>query len=258
MKMAMANFEAIKGLGQHFLINEGICERITGFLDAQVNDNILEIGPGPGALSRLLLKLPHKTLLFLEKDLRFAKLLAKSSCANVILCDALAFNWRKLLHGWKIVGNLPYNIASPLIWDILSQTTGLDRAVFMTQLEVAQRITAMPGNHAYGALSVWCQCHAQCRLEFKVSPGNFRPPPKVFSAVLSFMPIERAKRPKNPHQLKKLLALLFQQRRKQLGTIIRKSSFSSLLSILDKTGIRPDLRPENLSPAQFMMLSEYL
>lgn len=254
----MQSYRAIKSLGQHFLINESICNKIIALLEVQPEDNIIEIGPGPGALSQPLLKSSFRNLLFLEKDWRFARLLSSSPRANVILCDAMTFNWQKLKHKWKITGNLPYNIASPLIWDILSKTSDLKRAVFMTQLEVAQRIVAAPGTHAYGALSIWCQCHAQCRLEFKISPGNFRPAPKVWSAVCSFVPHGADKRPKNPASLKKLLDMFFQQRRKKLGSIIRKSAFPKLLCALEKMGIDPDLRPENIYPAQYLELSEYV
>lgn len=251
---------AKKSLGQHFLINPSICDRIVSLLDVEKDDNILEIGPGPGALSKILLELPFGKLTFIEKDMRFAKDLSGNSSEkiSIINMDALAFPWHDLLGKWKIIGNLPYNVASPLIWDIVSQVSDLIRAVFMIQLEVAERITARPNSRAYGALSVWVQSFSIPKKEFKVSPGSFSPPPKVDSGVLLLLPKPKDEYPGNPDKLAALLKICFQNRRKQLGTIFKNNYLPSILEALEKLHIDAHLRPENLSPEIFDRLSAYL
>ena len=193
---------AKKSLGQHFLRREEICDRIAALLLPQAEDRVLEIGPGPGALTRALEAAPHACLLLLEKDRHWAAERQRQAAprTQAVLTDALRFDWRRISpeRPWKVIGNLPYNVASPLIWDIVSRAEGLKRAVFMVQKEVGQRLAAAPGNGHYGALSVWVQSYARPRLEFVVGPGAFSPPPKVDSAVLSFEPLPPEARPAHP------------------------------------------------------------
>lgn len=252
--------QAKKSLGQHFLVNASVCQKIVALLDVQKGDNIIEIGPGPGALSDILLKLPFGRLDFIEKDARWADRLGEAPRENINIfnMDALAFPWSGLAGEWKLIGNLPYNVASPLIWDIVSQTPGLARAVFMIQLEVADRIAASPGSRNYGALSVWVQSFTLVRKEFKVSPGSFSPPPKVDSGVILLLPIAREKLPAYPAKLSRLLKICFQNRRKQLGTIFKMNDLSYMEAILPDLDIKPSLRPENLSPRDFDRLSAFL
>lgn len=252
--------QAKKSLGQHFLVNSSVCQRIVALLDVQEGDKIIEIGPGPGALSDILLKLPFGRLDFIEKDARWADRLSGEARENaqVYNMDALAFPWGELEGEWKIIGNLPYNVASPLIWDIVSQTPRLIRAVFMIQLEVAERLSASPGSRDYGALSVWVQSFMKVRKEFKVSPGSFSPPPKVDSGVVLLLPRDRENLPGHPARLSRLLKICFQNRRKQLGTIFKMNGLSHMADILSKLGIDPSLRPESLSPFDFDALSGYL
>ncbi len=252
--------QAKKSLGQHFLVNADVCNRIVNLLDVQPGDNILEIGPGPGALSNILLRLPFSRLDFIEKDTRWADKLNNEKKENVKIynMDALSFAWGDLEESWKIIGNLPYNVASPLIWDIVSEVPNLQRAVFMIQLEVADRIISSPGSRDYGALSVWVQSFAKVKKEFKVSPGSFSPPPKVDSGVILLVPLPREDHPAKPKKLSRLLKICFQNRRKQLGSIFRMNNLPYLANALNKLDIDPSLRPENLSPEQFDSLSAYL
>ncbi len=248
-----------KSLGQHFLHNGEICTRIAALLNAEPEDYFLEIGPGPGCLTRALEKIPHKALFLLEKDKFWAKERQQSAERPLqsILMDALNFDWTRLNQGksWKLIGNLPYNVASPLIWDILSRTCGLKRAVFMVQKEVAQRIAASPKSKDYGALTVWTQSFAKPRLEFCLAPGSFTPPPKVDSAILTFEPLPANMRPQNPEALAKVLKICFQQRRKQLAGIFRRAGLEHLLSELKALNLSPNLRPEELEPQVFQSLS---
>lgn len=244
-----------KSLGQHFLHDAGICRRIVNLLAPQDADQIAEIGPGPGALTGELLQAPHARLLLIEKDAYWAEGHARAGAAEVLNMDALTFDWHGLCASgdWKIIGNLPYNIASPLIWEILGQCTAWQRAVFMVQKEVGQRLAASHDCKAYGALSVWAQCHASVKLEFCIGPGAFRPPPKVDSSVVSFEPLPE--RPEAPKALGSLLKLCFQQRRKQLGGILRKRP--DLLAGLAALGLEARLRPEELTPSEFWNLAKF-
>lgn len=246
-----------KSLGQHFLINQGICRKIVDLLAPAPADNLLEIGPGPGALTSFLLKAAHRRMLLIEKDDWWARERLKDGGAEILAMDALEFPWRNLCAEgeWKLVGNLPYNIASPLIWDIVADCHCWLRAVFMVQKEVGERICARPGSRCYGALSVWVQCHARAFLEFTVKPNSFRPPPRVDSCVIRLEPLPD--QPLFPARLKQLLALCFQQRRKQLGGIFRRAAQPVLEAGLEKLGLDPRLRPENLDCGQFLALARF-
>ncbi|MBD5646637.1 MAG: 16S rRNA (adenine(1518)-N(6)/adenine(1519)-N(6))-dimethyltransferase RsmA [Desulfovibrio sp.] len=252
---------AKKSLGQHFLRNEGVCRRIAQLVQQSPEDRLLEIGPGPGALTRALEAQPHKSLLLLEKDRYWAAERQRLAAPHTqaVLMDALRFDWRRLSPGagWKVVGNLPYNVASPLIWDIVSQS-GAGRCVFMVQKEVGLRLAAAPGSRQYGALSVWVQAHSRPRLEFSLGPGAFSPPPKVDSAVLSFMPVAPEARPRHPALLERLLRICFQQRRKQLGGIFARAGLGWLGAKLPALGLSPQLRPEALPVEAFLRLAELL
>lgn len=247
-----------KSLGQHFLIADGIKRKIINLCPAATEVGILEIGPGPGALTQLLEDLPRREMTLVEKDKYWAceqKRLHPS--ANVLCQDALAFPWAALSGPWVILGNLPYNVASPLIWDIVSQCPTWVKLIFMVQKEVAQRICAPPGGHSYGALSVWVQSHALPHYEFSVSPGCFNPPPRVDSAVISLEPL-RAAANFSDEALKTVLDLCFQGRRKQLGGLLRKGRYPELSAALAPLGIDSHARAEDLTPEQFQRLSSFL
>lgn len=247
-----------KSLGQHFLRNPDICQRIADLALPHDEDQILEIGPGPGALTKVLERMPHAHLLLLEKDSHWARVRSEEGGprTEVRCMDALQFPWEELEGAWKVVGNLPYNVASPLIWDIAARCHALERAVFMVQKEVGQRLAARPGTKDYGALSVWVQAHLVPHLDFVVKPGAFLPPPKVDSAVLSFVPRPLAERPVEAHRLARVLKICFQQRRKQLGGLLRKSGETALLARLEALGLPLTARPEELSVTDFLNLSE--
>ncbi len=160
--------KAKKSLGQHFLRHESICNRIASLLLPKDTDNVIEIGPGPGALTRAIEAQPHARLVLLEKDSHWAAERQRLGAARTqaVLTDALRFDWSRITpdNPWKIIGNLPYNVASPMMWDLFSRATGLVRAAFMVQKEVGQRLAAGPGNGHYGALSVWVQSFARPRM----------------------------------------------------------------------------------------------
>ncbi|MDR0466120.1 MAG: 16S rRNA (adenine(1518)-N(6)/adenine(1519)-N(6))-dimethyltransferase RsmA [Deltaproteobacteria bacterium] len=251
---------AKKGLGQHFLHRRATAERIVRLLEIGPQDRVLEIGPGAGALSGLLRKARPACLLLLEKDGYWAAERQKAGDGQVALMDALRFDWRRITpeRPWKIIGNLPYNVASPLLWDIACQAEGLQRAVCMVQKEVALRIVASPDTKKYGALSVWVQSFLQARLAFEVGAGAFTPPPKVDSAVVVFAPLPLAQRARRPEALAAVLKMCFQNRRKQLQRIFRMHNRENALPVLRELDIDPQSRPEHLAPKLFQELSARL
>jgi 16S rRNA (adenine1518-N6/adenine1519-N6)-dimethyltransferase len=257
---APARPRAKKSLGQHFLRETGVCARIAGLLALRPEDRLLEIGPGSGALTRELEKAPRKLLLLLEKDNHWIAERGRLKAAGTlpVHADALLFDWGRITpeKPWKIAGNLPYNIASRLIWDIVWKAEGLARAVFMVQYEVGRRLTAPPSGRHYGALSVWVQSFARARLEFTVGREAFTPPPGVLSAVISLDPLPPACRPPRPEILAGLLRTCFRQRRKQLGTIFRRADMPECIRALQAMGIDPVRRPETLTPEEFLRLCE--
>ena len=179
---------AKKSLGQHFLKDAKTSARIVDLLRITPEDRVLEIGPGPGAITGIIHERGPARFRLIEKDSYWAAHHAELErpappAVEVLNDDALAFPWESLEGPWKIISNLPYNVASPLMWDIVSRTPELTRAVFMIQKEVAERLYATPGTKDYGALSVWIQSYARVEWGFVVGPGAFNPPPKVDSAV---------------------------------------------------------------------------
>ncbi len=251
---------AKKSLGQHFLKDKNIAHKIVNLLQISPEDRVMEIGPGPGALTQILEQQECKQLVLIEKDNHWAKERKRlgNTHTQVILMDALQMPWQNINaeNPWKIISNLPYNVASPLMWDIFSKAKGLMRAVFMVQKEVALRLTAKPNSKEYGALSVWTQNFVQATWGFVVGPKSFAPPPKVDSAVVSFSPLHQY--PQHPEVLAHIIKMCFQNRRKQLGTIFKQHKAMSYINALDALNINSNLRPENLSPEDFCNLSQLI
>ncbi|GAB7080700.1 16S rRNA (adenine(1518)-N(6)/adenine(1519)-N(6))-dimethyltransferase RsmA [Megalodesulfovibrio paquesii] len=253
---------AKKSLGQHFLHDVNTARRIAGLLEITPEDTVLEIGPGTGALTRHLLAAGPHRLLCLEKDRDLApRLKVEHPSIDLILMDAMQAPWPQLgtgLPGLKIAGNLPYNVASPMMWDCISQTPGYDRAVFMIQKEVAKRIVATPGGKEYGALSVWLQTFATVEYAFTVGPGVFSPRPKVDSAVIIFRPKIQPLQGVSAAAVAAVIRRCFQQRRKQLGTILKGCIDNTLEEVLKERGISLTSRPETLGVEDFLALAKCL
>lgn len=255
---------AKRSLGQNFLVDENIARKIVAQLEIGAEDLVLEIGPGPAALTRWLAAAGPRRLVALEKDWYWAgRLKEERPEVEALVADGLEFCWERLRRehngaGWKVVGNLPYNIASPLMWEIFSRASGLTRAVFMVQREVAERLAARPGNKSYGALSVWVQSFVRPRLAFVVRPQVFRPRPKVDSAVVVFTPAPPPEQSFDLKDLSWLVKRCFQQRRKQLQTILKPLWSESLEAALQDWGLTGLARPEELSASQFQEISRKL
>ncbi len=248
---------AKRSLGQNFLQDQNVQRKIVKTLAIAPGDRVLEIGPGHGALTRWLEESPAGALYALEKDAALAPLVrTRYPRVHVALADAMDTAWEGLApeYTWKLIGNLPYNVASPLVWEIASRAEAASRCVFMVQKEVGERLASAPDRKSYGALSVFVQSYMDVCIAFLVSPKVFRPQPKVESAVVV---LSRRNRPEvEPSRLSAALAVCFQQRRKQLGTILKPWRGATLDGWFDMRGLKPTVRPENCSVEDFQTLAD--
>jgi 16S rRNA (adenine1518-N6/adenine1519-N6)-dimethyltransferase len=249
---------AKRRLGQHFLSDPRILERIADALGATDRDTVLEIGPGPGGLTAPLAERAGR-LVAIEKDPDLVPALRERfPRITVVEGDALALDWHALAGGGALVaGNIPYNITSPLIDKALTPPRPR-RIVFLVQKEVADRVTAEPGSAAYGALSVGVQAVARAERLFVVPAGAFHPRPKVDSAVLRLSPLEPplvtdAEVP----VFRRLVVGIFGFRRKQLGRGMRELTgwpAERVAHALTLAQVAPEARPETLAPPGFVRL----
>ena len=249
-----------KSLGQNFLIDRNIARKIVQQLFLRPDDTVLEIGPGQGALTRFIYGRVEE-FIALEKDWQLASDLKKKwPELRLINTDALLFSWAKLksVKQLKVIGNLPYNVASPIMWDLFSQLTTFNLAVFMVQKEVGLRLVARPKSKAYGALSVWVQNFVRPEILFFVSPNVFYPRPRVDSVVLCFEPRKVLLSNVQTQKLARTVRLLFQLRRKQLGRILRTYWNERIRFWFEEQGVSPKARPEELSPDQFRSLAQVI
>jgi 16S rRNA (adenine1518-N6/adenine1519-N6)-dimethyltransferase len=249
---------AKRRLGQHFLTDPRILTRIADALGATSDDTVLEIGPGPGGLTATLAQRAGRVVA-IEKDAELVPALrARVPRATVIEGDALDLDWRAAAGpGFLAAGNIPYNITSPLI-DKALEPPRPRRIVFLVQLEVAERVTAAPATREYGALSVGVQAVAKAERLFTVPAGAFHPKPKVDSAVLRMVPLERpVVKDEEVPGFRRLVVGLFGFRRKQMGRGLRELTgwdAARVEKVLATIDVAPALRPEVLDPATFARL----
>lgn len=263
-----------KSLGQHFLTDRRILGRIVDALDVSGDDTVVEIGPGRGALTDVLRERMRGhggagkgRIVAVEYDRALATMLrdhySSDPCVNVVQADVLATDLGVAAGGgdYLLVGNLPYYITTPILFHALRPPRPR-RAVFLVQLEVAERMTAPPGSREYGALTVNLQAIANVERLFRVPPGAFQPPPKVDSAVVRVAPrdnplVQEAEQ----RTFRELVQAAFGMRRKQIRRVIRQLKLMDAReadAILDSCDIAPDARPETLSPPQFVTLHRRL
>ncbi len=251
-----------KSLGQHFLDDPRILERIAAALDLSPEDTLIEIGPGRGSLTAVL----HgqvRRLVLIEYDRALAERLkdryANDASVTVVQADVLTVDLGTIAGGaYKLVGNIPYYITTPILFHALEPPRA-SRAVYLVQREVAQRLAAEPGSGAYGALSVNAQALSRIEILFRVAPGSFHPPPKVESAVVRVTPLDTPVIADDEQPgFRKLVQDAFSFRRKQMRRVVRE-----LLSVeasvadgfLASAEIDPSVRPETLSPGAFARLA---
>ena len=237
-----------KRFGQNFLIDDQIVERIVSTISPKKNDNIVEIGPGMGALTFPLLEhLDHLSVIEIDRDLISLLELNKQEKLTIYEADALKFDYGQISNNLRIVGNLPYNISSPLLFHLLSCKNQIIDMTFMLQKEVADRIFARHGNKAYGRLSVMMQTFFEVELMFTVPKESFDPKPKIESAIL-YLKTRAKPLTENTKLLEKIVKVSFSQRRKTL-----KNCLKSILS-QEQTEIDLSQRAEMLSIENFITL----
>lgn len=261
------DLRASKVLGQNFILDLNLTRRIArtaGQSGSSPLNKIIEIGPGPGGLTRGLLMEGAEHVTVIEADERFRPALEDISKAypdklSVVMGDALKINPNEILEGgYKIVANLPYNIATPLLIKWLSQSPiRWDSLTLMFQKEVAQRICAQPGDNAYGRLAVLSNWLADTTIEFDVSADVFVPPPKVTSAIVTLVPREQPLAEADLSILEKVTAAAFGQRRKMLRASLKQIT-PETESILLACNIDPTRRAETLTIEEFCALSRAL
>ena len=248
-----------RALGQHFLLDPGLCGRIAHAAQPRTPAVILEVGPGPGGLTRALLAAGAARVVAVEKDRRCVAALEELVAdfpdrLEVIEGDALAFDIATLGPApLGIVANLPYNIGTRLLLRWLERVERIESMTLMFQKEVAARITAT-GGRDYGGLSVRAQWLCTCERLFDVSPRAFVPPPGVVSTVVRLVPRDTRLAPADPETLNAVTRAAFGQRRKMLRRALR-SLTPDPQTLLESAGIPPDARAETLSIAEFCALA---
>lgn len=259
---------AKKSLGQNFLLDMNITDKIIRTsLEAQgkpdfSGDCVYEIGPGPGGLTRAILKANPQRLTVIEMDSRCIEIMrdiqkAVGEQLQIVEGDALKFDFVQAEGKIKnIVSNLPYNISVPLLMGWLKNMREFASLTLMFQKEVAERITAEPNNKVYGRISVMAQLTCKIKTLFNLNPNCFVPAPKIWSTVLLFQPLEQIPSAEVLQKVEKLTELAFGQRRKMLRQSLK--SIGNLPQICEQANIDLTARAENLTPQQYLKLAELI
>lgn len=265
--IARHGLSARKSLGQNFLLDLNLTRRIARAAGPLEGATVLEVGPGPGGLTRALLMEGAGKVIAVERDDRTRPALAEIAAAyperlEVVEADALKVNWAEIAAQAegpvKIAANLPYNIATPLLtgWLLAEPWPPYwSSLTLMFQKEVAQRITASPGSDAYGRLSIISQWRSQGLKLFDISPRAFTPPPKVTSSVVHITPLPEPVHRCQAQVLEKVTAAAFGQRRKMLRSSL-KALGGDTEAMIAAAGLKPEMRAEQVDVAGFCRLAE--
>ena len=251
--------QARKRFGQNFLHDPGVIERIVRAINPQPDDAMVEIGPGLGALTEeLLAENPNLQVVELDRDLIPVLRTKFFNYPGFTIheADALKFDFSQLAaeKPLRIVGNLPYNISTPLIFHLLSQSGVVKDMHFMLQKEVVQRLAAVSGDNHYGRLGIMAQYFCRVQPLFEVGPGAFRPAPKVDSAIVRLVPHDTLPHPaQDLGVLQQVVRTAFNARRKTL-----RKALAGVVTVeqLQGLGIDDGLRPENLTLAQYVAIAD--
>jgi 16S rRNA (adenine1518-N6/adenine1519-N6)-dimethyltransferase len=264
--IAAHGLNARHSLGQHFLLDANLTARIVRAAGDLTGRSVIEIGPGPGGLTRALLASSAARIVAIELDQRAVAAMAELAASvhaageserlTVLEADALHVDLPALVPTPRqVIANLPYNVASPLLVRWLRQASDFEQMTLMFQLEVAERIVAAPGTAAYGRLSVLAGWICDSHIALRLPPAAFVPPPKVWSAVVVLRP--RLVQPESAlfAVMERLTAAAFGQRRKMLRGALRQLGGEALLA---RAGIAPERRAETLSVAEFDRIARLL
>jgi len=252
------NAPAKKALGQHFLHERHYIDSIVRAVDPKPGDMLVEIGPGQGAITFPLLR-RHGALTAIEFDRDLIAPLTEAARGvgelTILHRDVLSVDFTELAAGGtlRLVGNLPYNLSSPILFHALDHAAAITDMHFMLQKEVVDRMAAGPGSKVYGRLSVMLQAYCEVTPLFVVPPGAFRPPPKVDSAVVRMVPKDPLQIDvRDPKRLAAVVRAAFGQRRKTL-----RNALSSVCDtdMIEAAGIRPEARAEQVEVASFIALA---
>jgi len=250
---------ARKRFGQHFLIDAGVIDAILRAVHPAKDDIVVEIGPGPGAITAALATSAGELhAVELDRDLaaRLRRQYEDKPTVTIHEADALAFDFSTLGKRLRIVGNLPYNISTPLLFHLLDLREHILDMHFMLQKEVVDRMAAGPGSKAYGRLSIMLGCHLKIESLFDVDRSAFAPPPEVTSAVVRLDPLPPGTFDIQDHVLlSKLVSSAFMQRRKTI-----RNALHDHVDVADLEAVEIDsgLRPEQISISNYVKLSNHL
>lgn len=252
--------QARKRFGQHFLHDPGVIGRIVAAIAPQPQDRMVEIGPGLGALTLpLLARLDQLHAVEIDRDAirHLHEITQDDPRLHIHSGDVLQFSFAHIYEGerLRLVGNLPYNISTPLLFHLIEQRERILDMHFMLQKEVVDRMAAAPGSEHYGRLTVMLAPWVKIEPLFDIGPGAFKPPPRVVSTVVRLTPHEQPLQIGDRRHFATVVGAAFSQRRKTL-----RNSLKPFLDIEDivAAGIDPGLRAEVLSPAEFVALSSRL
>lgn len=269
-KTPLTDAPARKALGQHFLFDPDILRRTALAVGPVEGRTVIEVGPGPGGLTRAILDAGAAKLIAIETDKRFAEALlnwpeVETSRLQVIQKDARKVRWAKLVSAESapamMIANLPYNVGTPLLIDWLKAGSWRGEMALMFQKEVAERIVAAPRTKTYGRLAVLAQAVCDCHIAFTLPPGAFRPPPKVDSAVVVLTPLSGEERFPHLDLLESITGAAFGQRRKMLRAALKpfaKKRGMKAADWLESCEIDSTARAETLSQSDFRRLAASL
>ncbi len=250
---------ARKRFGQHFLADPAVVDAILNSIHATKDDIVVEIGPGQGVLTdRLARQAGHLHAIELDRDLAetLRQRFGHNDAVTIHEADALSFDFSALGEHLRVVGNLPYNISTPLLFHLLKHRNNIVDMHFMLQKEVVDRMAAQPGTKAYGRLGIMLGCHLSIERLFDVDRHAFKPPPAVTSAVVRLDPLPPGTfEIDNEAFLSTLVATAFMQRRKTLRNSLKKLAAPA---DLEAVGIDPGHRPEQVSIARYIALGNHL
>ena len=257
--IARHGLDARRKLGQHFLLDANLIGRIVRSAGALEGRQVIEVGPGPGGLTRVLLESGAAGITAIELDPRAVGVIEELAASSdgrlrVIEADALSLDLAAMVPAPRqIVANLPYNVATPLLIGWLRQAASFERMTLMFQLEVAERICAAPDTAAYGRLSVLAQWVCTADLALRIPPEAFVPPPQVASTVVRLDPYSEPLAPARMETLERVTAAAFGQRRKMLRQSLK--GVPGALDALEALGIDSARRAETLSVADFIAIA---